>query len=546
MLHDLEEQQNSADSSFNKSTTNFDMNMIQENEPELESVTSHESQEHETADGSEFIFLPRRSKRRVYNNRQISAQLSDHEDSVDEETEFTTEDDRNTRVSSDDGSTSGEDFEIFEDYSCPGFEPFQDPTATRMTNDDRFLWILIWIMSFRTRFNLPETATESLLKFMKLVLKEIGGADFDEFPDTLYLIKKALDLKDRFHNFAACPKCHKLYKKQEVRDSSVTNCQHIEYPNSKTRRTRLCQTALSRPTRLLNGQVSNQPILIYPFAGIQQQLESMYCRPGFENLLRHWVNRTSFDQILADIYDGQVWKTFKDENSAKFFRPDTADSNLGLMLNVDWFQPFEGTMYSTGIIYIAICNLPRDVRFKRENLLIIGLLPGPHKVSLHKINHYLAPIVDELETLWAGASLNRTFEFPGGRDIRAALILTLCDIPAARKICGHVSALVSCHKCEKKANYENRQHNFAGMDDMDEWFVIRDSAKHRQDAIGWRTCKSDAARKRFVKQTGVRWSELLRLPYFDPIRFIIVDPMHCLFLGIAKWIVKRIWSMRDY
>jgi len=44
-----------------------------------------------------------------------------------------------------------------------------------------------------------------------------------------------------------------------------------------------------------------------------------------------------------------------------------------------------------------------------------------------------------------------------------------------------------------------------------------------------------------VKQTGVRWSELLRLSYFDPIQFIIVDPMHCLFLGIAKWIVKTIW-----
>ena len=41
--------------------------------------------------------------------------------------------------------------------------------------------------------------------------------------------------------------------------------------------------------------------------------------------------------------------------------------------------------------------------------------------------------------------------------------------------------------------------------------------------------------------TSVRWSELLRLPYFDPIRFLTVDPMHCLFLGIAKWIVKKIW-----
>ena len=34
---------------------------------------------------------------------------------------------------------------------------------------------------------------------------------------------------------------------------------------------------------------------------------------------------------------------------------------------------------------------------------------------------------------------------------------------------------------------------------------------------------------------------MLRLPYFNPIRHLIVDPMHCLFLGIAKWIVKKLW-----
>jgi len=79
------------------------------------------------------------------------------------------------------------------------------------------------------------------------------------------------------------------------------------------------------------------------------------------------------------------------------------------------------------------------------------------------------------------------------------------------------------------------------MDDIDEWFVSRESAEFRENAHEWRRCKSDASRKHFTKSTGVRWTELLRLPYFDPIRFIIVDPMHCLFLGIARWIVKRIW-----
>src|SRR5438270_7692638 len=100
----------------------------------------------------------------------------------------------------------------------------------------------------------------------------------------------------------------------------------------------------------------------------------MFCRKGFKNSLRHWANRSGFDDILTDIYDGRVWKTFKgtdDETSLNFFRPEVANSHLGLMLNL----PFDGISHSTGVLYAAICNLPRDIRFKRENLLIISILP---------------------------------------------------------------------------------------------------------------------------------------------------------------------------
>jgi hypothetical protein len=34
---------------------------------------------------------------------------------------------------------------------------------------------------------------------------------------------------------------------------------------------------------------------------------------------------------------------------------------------------------------------------------------------------------------------------------------------------------------------------------------------------------------------------MLRLLYFNPIRHLVIDLMHCLFLGIAYWIVKRLW-----
>ena len=152
-------------------------------------------------------------------------------------------------------------------------------------------------------------------------------------------------------------------------------------------------------------------------------------------------------------------------------------------MNLDWFQPYDGITYSTGVIYAVICNLPRDIRFKPENMLILGILPGPNEVSLHRINHYLSPIITELESLWNGLTLNRTNEYPNGKDIRAAIIIASCDIPAARKLCGHISALASCHRCEKKAN---KQHNFGGMKNMDEWFIMKDSIKHRQNALDWR------------------------------------------------------------
>lgn len=47
-------------------------------------------------------------------------------------------------------------------------------------------------------------------------------------------------------------------------------------------------------------------------------------------------------------------------------------------------------------------------------------------------------------------------------------------------------------------------------------------------------CKTKTIRERLEKEYGVRYSVLLELEYFDPIRMTIIDPMHNLFLGTAK------------
>jgi hypothetical protein len=207
------------------------------------------------------------------------------------------------------------------------------------------------------------------------------------------------------------------------------------------------------------------------------QINSLYQRSGFQQQLRKWTDRHIDIGMLADIYDGKIWKNFPDSSDVPYFTPETADSHLGIMINLDWFQPFESSVYSCGAIYGVICNLPREIRFKKENMLTLGLLPGPNEVKLHKINHYLSPIVDELLEFWNG------IEIPAaGKNIRLALICCSNDIPAARKLCGHGSALVSCHRCYKTANSIGSKLNFGGFDDMDDWFIERDLKEHRWNA----------------------------------------------------------------
>ena len=106
------------------------------------------------------------------------------------------------------------------------------------------------------------------------------------------------------------------------------------------------------------------------------------------------------------------------------------------MLNIDWFQPFSGCVYSVGVLYLAIMNLPRSHRYKRQNILILGIIPGPSEPPL-TINSYLSPLVSELLQLWQWVLMK--VDGCGEKVIRAALLAVACDLPAGQKVCGFLS-----------------------------------------------------------------------------------------------------------
>jgi hypothetical protein len=430
---------------------------------------------------------------------------------------------------------------------------FRGPEAHQFDNDDPVefeyhndtnikcadSWILIWIFKYQSRFHLSDVSIDVLIKFFHQVLEDANKTRSESFPTSLYAAKKLLKFNKCSKNFVACTNCHTLYNAAEI--ATEFKCKHVEFPNHTLRNKREpCGTELTKQISINKGY-KRRPKMLFPLPSLKMQITTLYQRPEFEKQLKKWTNR-HVNGLITDIYDGEIWKTFPDDQSSPFFTPETADSHLGIMLNLDWFQPFDSTVYSVGVIYGAICNLPRDIRFKKENMLTLGLLPGPEEVKLHKINNYLAPIINELLEFWNGVNLPSTNDFPTGRNIRIAVICCSSDVPATRKLGGHISALVGCHRCYKKADKgEGQRLNFGGFEDMDDWFTMRNAEEHRRNALIWKKQQSEDDRNKHVRRTHVRWSEMLRLPYHNPIRHLVVDPMHNLFLGIAKWIVKKLW-----
>ena len=89
------------------------------------------------------------------------------------------------------------------------------------------------------------------------------------------------------------------------------------------------------------------------------------------------------------------------------------------------------------------------------------MLPGGRE-KLQNMNELLRPMVEELSTLWTGVDI----EIPDDKErfinVRAALLLVSCDLPAGmsslyshvidldragRKVCGFKSENYCCHKC---------------------------------------------------------------------------------------------------
>ena len=301
----------------------------------------------------------------------------------------------------------------------------------------------------------------------------------------------------------------------------------------KSIRGQQCKSQLLKCIELSSGKKIYCPLKVYCYIPLIYYFEKLLNRPGLCDLCDRWKCTPSQKGLYRDVYDGRVWEKFKVYNGESFL---LSKFTYGLMLNIDWFQPCKHTQYSVGAIYLTIMNLPRDIRFKQENVILVGLIPGPSEPK-HDINCFLLPLVHELLKLWKGIEMNI---LGTAVVVRCALLCIACDIPASRKVCGFLghSSSLGCSKCYKKFPGTIGDKDYSGFDRS--LWPMRTVEDHRRNVSRINECTTLTRRNELESKYGCRYSVLLDLPYFDPVTMTIIDPMHNLYLGSAKRLVS-IW-----
>ncbi len=284
-----------------------------------------------------------------------------------------------------------------------------------------------------------------------------------EFPGTMYKFKKWLgigDIKSRFTRKVVCPvpSCCKLYdfnecyKEDRYGNRTTKTCSAEIYKNGK--RVRFCDEPLLKYTYSALGNRELKPRKEFITRSIADQIEEKLKRKGLEEACQKWRQNKCPVNIRKDIHTGNAWKML--QYKYNFF---SSNHEVALQYNVDWWQPHENTNKSLGVMYFAICNLPREIRYKRENLIIGGVIPSldyfdgkTTRTEPESLEPFQEPIVDELLTLWRQGTQIETYNHPEGVRMRAALLVNSSDCPAARKSSGFlaVSANYGCNYCLKK------------------------------------------------------------------------------------------------
>lgn len=227
------------------------------------------------------------------------------------------------------------------------------------------------------------------------------------FPGDIRYILNILDLEPPATALVCCPSCFYTYPiDPDDPDPYPEHCTNQETPTSDA-----CGRRLQKTMKKGNSQftVAAREFL---YQDIRQWLAKMYSRAKVEEIFDRDHPHPDNDD-MGDIWDAPVLHELLGPDGKPFIEAPGNESRLVFSLNEDGFNPYgnkiSGKQVSVGGLYMICMNLPPALRYKVENMFLVGVIPGPQEPSLNQINYILRPLVTDLLVLWTdGVYLRRT------------------------------------------------------------------------------------------------------------------------------------------
>jgi hypothetical protein len=291
----------------------------------------------------------------------------------------------------------------------------------------------------------------------------------------------------------------------------------------------------------MNGKSYVVPRFKYEAQDLKQWVARLLSRPAIEEQVFKAFRRPR-KEYMEDMWDAQHLCRILLKGGERFLPGPADETRLAFSFSMDSFNPFhmkeaKQTVSSTAI-WLILLNLPPHLRYRPENMFLAGVIPGPKKPSLSDINHSLKVLVEVLvEFFEPGVWFSRTARHAQGCRVRAILVPVVSDMLAARQAGGFASPTATnfCTCCGLKIqDIENL--------DRSTW-PERDVAQQIQHAISWRDAESIGEQETLFKNHGIRWSPLLDLPYWNPVLFTAIEPMHTFDSGLFQNHCRKVWGI---
>ncbi|QRW22084.1 Transposase family tnp2 [Rhizoctonia solani] len=302
---------------------------------------------------------------------------------------------------------------------------FREPALIRNAYIDAFVQKTLYRATHQALTHQLKASRRTISSHPDITIDHING-----MAQTITTVERRLGVNtgEIITTFTLCPVCKRRYSPEYIKETDDHHCLNDE-----------CDGVLFVYHRLASGVCRKVSKLTYPYASPIPWLRHIFSLPGMSELMQtwrsgdddhgikppvsneDWMRNLNHNKELGNITEGWGWRStmaglqqVQDPDTRNVIDESGPDPpirfvslpyGISFSLNTDWFHATKEGSYSVGACYLVINNLPRHMRFLRENISLSIVMPGPNEPNEYALDQMLDPLIDDILRLKQGVRM---------------------------------------------------------------------------------------------------------------------------------------------